>query len=138
MAAESGDQALSGARDQSQNDQQDNGPNKGVDDRGNEAAADCNADLREQPTCDQAADDTNDNVADQSVAAALDHHTGKPTGNGADDQPNDECLCVHVSPHLLARKKPCSDGFLCIRFFDGPGRREAAADRHKAAQFTNV
>ena len=52
--------------------------------------------------------------------------TGKPTGDGTYDQPNDECLCVHVSPHLLARKKPCSDGFFYVRFFDGPGRRETA------------
>src|SRR5262249_34103661 len=50
--------------------------------------------------------------ADQSVAAAFDHHTGKPTGNAADNQPNDECLCVHVSPHFcLPGKEPCSHSF---------------------------
>jgi hypothetical protein len=32
-------------------------------------------------------------------------HTGKPTSDGTDDQPNDECLYVHLSPRfLLARK----------------------------------
>src|SRR5215471_5940904 len=97
---------------QPQNDQQDDRADEGVDDRSNEAAADYNANLREQPTSDQAADNTDDNVADQSVAATFDYHTGKPTGDGADDQPNDECLCVHVSPHFcLPRKKPCSHGF---------------------------
>jgi hypothetical protein len=72
---------LSSAADQSQNDQQDDRADEGIDDRSNKVATDYNADLREHPTSDQAADDTDDsrnpglgerrgNVADQSVAAA--------------------------------------------------------------------
>jgi hypothetical protein len=40
-------------------------------------------------------------IADQPVTAALDHHTGQPTSDGTDNQPNDECLYVHLSPRLL-------------------------------------
>jgi hypothetical protein len=108
---------LSSAANQSQNDQQDDRADEGIDDRSNKAATDYNADLREHPTSDQAADDTNDsrnpgggkrrgNVADQSVAAAFNRHTGKPTGSGADDQPNQECLSVlHFSPQSSLRGK---------------------------------
>jgi hypothetical protein len=82
------------AADQSQNEQQDDRADEGIDDRSNKAATDYNADLREHPTSDQAADDTNDsrnpgggkrrgNVADQSVTAAFNRHTGKPTGFNA-------------------------------------------------------
>jgi hypothetical protein len=38
--------SLSSTFDHSQNDQQNNRPNEGVDDRGNNATADYNADLR--------------------------------------------------------------------------------------------
>jgi hypothetical protein len=100
------------AADQSQNEQQDDRADEGIDDRSNKAATDYNADLREHPTSDQAADYTNDsrnpgggkrrgNFADQSVAVAFNRHTGKPTGSGADDQPNHECLSVlHFFPQF--------------------------------------
>jgi hypothetical protein len=86
-AVGSGDPALSGARDQSQNDQQDNGPNKGVDDRSNNATADCYANPRQQPASDECADNPNDDVADQPETTAFNHHAGKPTGDGTYDQP---------------------------------------------------
>src|SRR5690348_8474331 len=118
---------LSSAADQSQNDQQDDRADEGIDDRSNKVATDFNADLREHPTSDQAADDTDDsrnpglgerrgNVADQSVAAA-NRHTGKPTGSAADDQPNHECLSVlHFPPNSrcpakLPRTKIIADSF---------------------------
>jgi Protein of unknown function (DUF1810) len=85
-----------------------------------------NADLRQQPACDQTTDNPNDNVADQSVATALNRHTGKPTCDGADDQPNDECLCVHVSPQFVNAQKGRASQPCYNRFLDGPGRREAA------------
>ena len=49
---------LSNALDQSQSDQEDNRADEGVDDRGNKAAADCDAELRQQPTSDEAADNS--------------------------------------------------------------------------------
>jgi hypothetical protein len=102
-------QPLSSAFDQSQSDQQDNRADEGVYDRGDHTAADYYADLRQQPASEQTAENANDDVAYQPVTTALDHHTGKPTSDGTDDQPNYECLCVHLSPRFLARpERACS------------------------------
>jgi hypothetical protein len=90
---------------QSQNEQQDNRADEGVDDCGNDPAADYDADLWQQPAGDQGADNADDNITDQPVAAAFDRHTGQPTGDGANDQPNDQCLCVHLSPHFSSPSK---------------------------------
>src|SRR5262249_3099734 len=102
---------------------------EGIDDRGNNATADYNTDLWQQPASDQAADNPDDDVTDQPVATAFDHHAGKPTGNGTNDQPNDECLYIHLSPHFPCTQKsgqsaPDVTEFYS-RFSDGPGRREA-------------
>ena len=74
-----------------------------MDDRGDNTAADYHADLRQQPASEQTAENANDDVAYQPVTTAFDHHTGKPTGDSTDDKPNNECLNVHLSPHVLAR-----------------------------------
>jgi hypothetical protein len=96
---------LSSTPDQSQNDQQNNRADEGVDDRGNNAAADYDADLRQQPAGNESADNPNDDVADQPVAPTFYDHAGKPTGDGANDQPNDECLCVHLFPRFSSPSK---------------------------------
>src|ERR1700720_17100 len=88
----------SGSLDQPDDDQQDDRADKGVDDRGDKAATDGDADLRQQPTGDECADDADDDVADQSEAAAFHDHAGQPAGNRADDEPNDEGLYVHDFP----------------------------------------
>jgi len=120
-------QRLNNTLNQSQCDQQDNRADEGVYDRRDHTAADYYADLRQQPASEQTAENANDDVADQPVATAFDHHTGKPTSDGTDDQPNDECLYVHLFPRfLLAQKGLVSSQLLYSRFFDGPWRREAA------------
>jgi hypothetical protein len=96
-------QPLSSTLYQSQSDQQDNRADEGVDDRGDHTATDYYADLRQQPASEQTAENANDDVAYQPVATAFDHHTGKPTSDGTDDQPNDECLYVHLFPPISAR-----------------------------------
>src|SRR5579872_1890135 len=86
--------ARSGAFDEPQNEQKDDGADEGIDDRGNEARADIDAEPRQQPAGDQAADDADDNIADQSESAAFDDHAGKPASDRADDQPDND---VHDS-----------------------------------------
>src|SRR6516164_861662 len=86
---------------QAQNEQQNNRADERVDNRGNNTGPDHNAELRQQPTSDKAADDSDDDIPDQPVAAAFNNHTGKPTGDGTDNKPNDQYLYVHLSPHLL-------------------------------------
>jgi hypothetical protein len=86
------------ALDQPDNDQQDHRADEGIDDRGDEAAADGNAKPGQKPARNQTADDADNNVADQAEAAAFDDHAGEPARNAADDQPDDEALCFHVFP----------------------------------------
>jgi hypothetical protein len=96
---------LSSTPDQSQKKQQDNRADGGVDDCGNDAAADFDANPRQQPASDESADNPNDDVADQPVAPTFYDRAGKPTGDGTNDQPNDECLCVHLSPRFFITKQ---------------------------------
>src|SRR5579872_1668683 len=84
--------------DQAQDHQQDDGADKGINDGADQAAADDNAELRQQPAGDDGADDADDDIADQPKSAALDDHAGEPAGNRADDQPDDDGLCVHECP----------------------------------------
>jgi hypothetical protein len=71
--------------DQSQNDQQNNRADEGVDDRANGATADYNADPWQQPASDKTTDNPHNDVTDESVAATLNDHTSKPASYGADD-----------------------------------------------------
>ena len=96
-------QSLCSAFNQAQNEQQNNRTDEGVDNRGNKTAPDYNAELRQQPTSDEAADYSDDDIPDKPVTAAFDQHTSKPTGDGTDNKPNNECLNVHLPPHVLAR-----------------------------------
>src|SRR5499427_9604216 len=104
-------QSLCSAFNQAQNEQQNNRTDEGVDNRGNKTAPDYNAELRQQPTSDEAADYSDDDIPDKPVTAAFDQHTSKPTGDGTDNKPNNECLNVHLSPHVLART-----GYGCLLY----------------------
>src|ERR1700722_12622429 len=84
--------------DQPQDDQEDHRADKRVDDGGDKARADIDAELRQQPPGDDRADNADHDVAQQPIAAAFDHHSGKPAGDGSDDQPNDNALDAHRSP----------------------------------------
>ena len=65
---------------------------------GDDAAADHDADARQEPAGNQAADDADDDVADQAEAAAFDHHPGEPAGDSADDQPNNNASASIIPP----------------------------------------
>ena len=47
---------------------------------------DYNAELRQQPTSDETADYSDDDIPDKPVTAAFDKHTSKPTGDGTDNK----------------------------------------------------
>jgi hypothetical protein len=83
-----GPQRFSGAFYQPYYEQQDYRADEGIDDRADDAAAKVEADGRQQISSDNGSHDADDNVADQSKSAALNHHAGEPTGNRTDDQPN--------------------------------------------------
>src|SRR5689334_1438302 len=117
---------LSSAADQSQNDQQDDCADEGIDDRSNKAATDCNADLREHPTSDQAADDTNDSRNPGGGKRRGKPLTGIPASQPAVAPTISQIMSACPSsifpptsrcPAKLPRTKIIADSF------DGPGRR---------------
>jgi hypothetical protein len=56
----------------------------GVDDRRNNARAKMDAELRKQPTTDEGAYNSNDEIADDPKPGALHDLAGQPSGNEAD------------------------------------------------------
>jgi len=52
-------------------------------------------DQAEQEAADDCADDPDHHVAEQSEAATAHQHAGKPAGDGADDQRDDEVCWLH-------------------------------------------
>jgi hypothetical protein len=56
---------------QQQDDQEDHGADRGVDDGGDKACANMNVELRQQPSGDDCADNANDDIAEGSAARIL-------------------------------------------------------------------
>jgi hypothetical protein len=61
---------------------------RGIDDRGNDAAADVDAEPRQQPAADQSADNADNNIADKAEATTGHNLARKPARNSTDDQPD--------------------------------------------------
>src|SRR6266853_3360781 len=81
------------APDQSQHEQQDDRPHRGgVDGADPEASDRRKMELAPQETTDEAANDADDDVADQAVAAALHDFPGKPAGDGTDQHRDKKSL----------------------------------------------
>src|SRR5262249_3829725 len=121
--------SLCGAFNQTQNEQQNDRADERVDDRGNHTGPDHNAELRQQPTSDETADDPDDDIPNQPVAAAFNNHTGKPTGDGTDNKPNDECLYVHLFPHFAGPNRMRTMSIIADSSTDhGGGKRRAGIE----------
>src|SRR5262245_25725031 len=74
--------------------QQDDGADHGVDDRADEAGERQETQLPEQPDADEGADDTEDDVPEQSESKPAHDLPGQPAGDGADDQHDDDAVDV--------------------------------------------
>jgi hypothetical protein len=74
--------------------------NEGVDDQGNDPGAKMDANPRQQPVADKCADQANNQVTDQSKAAAFHDSAGEPSGDNADDQYDEKTLIgqIHGRP----------------------------------------
>jgi hypothetical protein len=74
--------------------------NEGVDDQGNDPGAKMDANPRQQPIADKRADQANNQVTDQSKAAAFHDSAGEPSGDNADDQDDKKTLIgqIHGRP----------------------------------------
>src|SRR3990170_7447614 len=77
---------------QAHHQQHDDRADHGIDDLGDEAAADVDANARQQPSAHHGADDADDDVADEPEAAPGHDLSREPAGNRADHEPNDDEL----------------------------------------------
>jgi hypothetical protein len=66
--------------------QQDHRPDGGVDDRRHKTGAEMDAELRQQPAADKCADNSNDEIADNTKPGALHDLPGQPPSNQAYQQ----------------------------------------------------
>src|SRR5262245_52468795 len=78
-----------------QNDQENNGTDGGHYDGRNDAGAEVDAQLGQQPTADERADDSDADVRDEAIAAAIDELSGKPSRDQAAQQNDENRLIRH-------------------------------------------
>src|SRR5262245_48967979 len=89
--------------DQPDEEQRDHRADDRVDDRGDDAAADREPDQRQQPACDDCADEADNDVAHHPEAVAFDDLAPRPAGDRTDDQPDDDRLDHGYSRSLMLK-----------------------------------
>src|SRR5262245_4609297 len=82
--------------DQKQDDRAESRGHDRADETSTEGEA--QAEPREQQGCDKGAGDTHKNVAEKTEAPTRDHDAGEPTGNGADQERDDDTHDIHDFP----------------------------------------
>src|SRR5580658_3718413 len=76
--------SASTSANESDDDQKQNCADRGVGDRGYDAVAEMNVELRQRPASDEGAGNADDEVAEDSKARALHDLAGDPSGDDAD------------------------------------------------------
>jgi len=84
------------APNQPHNQQQNQGANGGVDDRGDRPRTQVNAELRQEPTSDESAGHSDNEIAFEPEARALHDLTCKPSGNEANNKYDQQTFTRHV------------------------------------------
>jgi hypothetical protein len=97
--------AASGAptANQSQDQQKDDGSNKSVEDEGNYSRPKVNTKSRQQPIANECADQSDQQITDQSEAATLHHPAGQPARNYSNNDDNQKTLIGQV--HNIASRR---------------------------------
>src|SRR5271154_1926531 len=109
------------AANQSDDQQQQQRTDGGVDDRGDHARAEMQAELRKQPTADKGARDSYKEDAEHSESGALHDLAGQPSGNEADRQYDQQTFARHVH--------------LCIlQFHQTAGKNTAQSGKRRSQQ----
>jgi len=80
--------------------QQDHRTQGGMNDRRKQTTARAEADAGQDQAGDEGPDDPHDDVAEGPEAVAFDDPSGKPSGDGADDQHDKQAFDSHI-PFLL-------------------------------------
>jgi hypothetical protein len=81
---------------QSQNQQKHDGSNEGVDDESHDTYPEVDTKLRQKPVTYERADQTDEQVTDQSEATALHHPASQPTSNNSDHEDYEQPLIGQV------------------------------------------
>src|ERR1700678_287615 len=89
------------ALDQAKNNDEDDCSDRRGDDRGDEPAFDTNTQKTRKPTTDEGADNSNNDVAEETEAAAPDQFARKPASNGTNNQPRYNSMHIHGRPLIL-------------------------------------
>jgi hypothetical protein len=107
--------------DEPQDEQQQNGADRGVDDRRDHPASEMDTELRQQPAPDEGADDPNDHIADESKAGPSYDLAGQPSGNETDQQDDEKAFArhVHVCPYGICSSNVFEDRALGLFEPDG-------------------
>src|SRR5437016_1186682 len=96
------------AANEPENQQKQHRADRGVDDRSDNAHANVDAELRQQPVADEGAYDSDDEVADDPIPRAAHDLAGQPSCNDADQQDDEETFTRHdtLSRRLIRRPEP--------------------------------
>jgi hypothetical protein len=104
----------SAASNEAHDEQEQYGTYGGVEDCTDQSGSEMDAELGLQPASDKGAQDSDDNVADESEAGPLHDLAGEPAGNEANKQYNQQAFARHV--HLVtsrfAEKEASQTGLL--------------------------
>jgi hypothetical protein len=84
------------AAQQPQDQQKDNGANEGIQNETNHSRPEVNPKSRQQPIADKGANQTDQQIADQSKSAPLHHPACQPPGNNANDNDDQQTLIGQV------------------------------------------
>src|SRR6266852_6979098 len=91
------------AANEPQNQQKDDGPNKGVQYESDNSHPEVNTKSRQQPITDECPNQADDQIADQSKTATFHHPACQPSGNNSDNNDDQETLIRQV--HDLASQQ---------------------------------
>src|SRR5262249_12825241 len=95
--------ATAAAAHQPENEQQQDGTDRGRYDRGNEPAPQMDAQSRQQPSADQRPDDPDADIRDEAETGAAHDLTGEPAGNQSDDEDDQKTFARHCPAPMCAR-----------------------------------
>src|ERR1700704_954904 len=76
--------------EQPHDEQQHDGADRCIDDRGDDAGAEMDAKARQQPIADERADDADQEIAEEAKAGALDDLARQPAGDETDEQDDEQ------------------------------------------------
>src|ERR1700727_1313788 len=92
--------------DQPEQQQKDNSPDKGVDDQSDNADPEVNTKLRQQPIADEGADQTDQQITDQSETAPFHYPARQIAGDNSNNDDHEKALIGQVHDFVSRKGTP--------------------------------